>query len=80
MYDSDHNYFIDKKEMTKIVKALYELLGIEVNRKSDESDPIKKSNSIFELMDTNRDNKIQETEFLEACLSNQNLMNFLIPF
>lgn len=72
---------LDRREFEIAIRSLYELHGLETNRKSSsQHEPTKKSKSLFKQIDTNNDNKIQREEFLNACLNDQNLMNFLVPF
>ena len=70
---------MDKIEFKSAVRALYDLHGMESNKNS-KNDPAKKSKKLFKLIDVNKDQKIQKDEFIDACLRDQNLMNFLIPF
>lgn len=48
MYDTNHNGSIDKKEMEKIILAIYDLIG-ELKR-TGENDPKKRVVAIFEKL------------------------------
>lgn len=75
LYDTNDNGRIDKKEMEKIINAIYDLHG-EKNRKGD-NDPKERANAIFRKMDTNYSNTLDEKEFVEGCITDPVLMKFL---
>ena len=77
MYDSNRNGKIDKKEMEKIIIAIYDLLG-ETNRKGD-NDPKHRVEAIFKKLDRDNNGTLSEDEFVEGCLNDPVLMNFLAP-
>jgi len=77
MYDNDHNGTIDKKEMEKIILAIYDLLG-EEKRKGD-NDPKKRVESIFAKLDRDQNGTLSEDEFVDGCLADPVLMGFLAP-
>lgn len=73
----DHNGRIDKKEMEKILVAIYDLKGIE-SRKG-ENDPKTRTADIFGKMDRDYTNTLNEEEFVNGCLQDHVLMKFLNP-
>lgn len=77
MYDIDKNGSIDKKEMIKIIEAIYDLLG-EENRKGENSPP-NRVNKIMEKLDKDRDGKLSSDEFIEGCLNDEILRHLLAP-
>lgn len=77
MYDIDHNGKIDKKEMEKIIVAIYDLLGEE--RRKGENDPKERVIAIFNKLDANNNGFLTEEEFVEGCSSDPVLMSFLAP-
>lgn len=77
MYDINKNGKIDKKEMTKVVTAIYDLLG-EENRKGDNS-PENRVKKIMEKLDVNDDKSISRDEFVEGCLKDDFLRQLLAP-
>lgn len=83
MYDIDGNGHIDLKEMTKIIKAIQEMLGTHQAPAASgddagfSSNPEDRANQIFQKMDTNHDNILEEKEFIEGCLNDKSLMHML---
>ena len=77
LYDTNDNGRIDKKEMIKIITAIYDLYG-EKNRKGD-NDPKERADAIFRKMDTNYSNTLDEKEFVDGCLNDPILLKFLNP-
>lgn len=78
MYDVDNDGYITREEMYDIVGAIYEMLGSAKrppdgtvsagggpDATSDES-PNVRVDRIFELLDSNRDNKLSLQEFKEG--------------
>ena len=77
MYDSDNNGKIDKKEMEKIIVAIYDLLG-ETNRKG-ENEPKQRVATIFAKLDKDHSGTVTEDEFVNGCINDEVLMKFLAP-
>ena len=77
MYDSDGNGKIDKKEMEKIIVAIYDLIG-ETNRKG-ENEPKKRVELIFKKIDKDNNGYLSKDEFVEGCIGDPILMKFLAP-
>jgi Ca2+-binding EF-hand superfamily protein len=77
MYDTNHNGKVDKKEMEKIINAIYDLLG-ETNRKGD-NDPKNRVAAIFTKLDKDNSGFLTQQEFVEGCLGDPILMAFLAP-
>lgn len=77
MYDIDHNGKIDKKEMEKIIIAIYDLLGEE--RRKGENDPKERVAAIFAKLDSNNNGYLTEDEFVEGCKNDPILMSLLAP-
>ena len=76
-YDIDGNGRIDKKEMIKIIEAIYDLLG-EDNRKGENSPP-KRVAKIMLKLDKDQDGQLSPDEFIEGCLHDEILRNLLAP-
>ncbi|CAF0771050.1 unnamed protein product [Adineta steineri] len=77
IYDINGNGNIDKKEMTKVITAIYDLLG-EENRKGDNS-PENRVKRIMDKLDLNDDKNISRDEFVEGCLKDDILRQLLAP-
>lgn len=75
LYDIDHNGMIDKKEMQKIIRAIYDLSETNVSRDLNNND-IK---HIMEELDKNQDQFISKEEFIDGCLNNPKIVELLFP-
>ncbi|ERL87351.1 hypothetical protein D910_04746 [Dendroctonus ponderosae] len=65
MYDVDGNGVIDIQEMTKIVQAIYDMLGAcSSNRPVDSAED--RAKNIFAKMDENNDGQLTQDEFLKV--------------
>ncbi|CAG2058927.1 unnamed protein product [Timema podura] len=78
MYDVDGNGVIDIQEMTKIVQAIYDMLGAcSSNRPADSAE--ERAKNIFAKMDENNDGQLTQEEFLKGCLQDEELSKMLAP-
>ncbi|XP_077267389.1 neuronal calcium sensor 2 isoform X1 [Temnothorax americanus] len=78
MYDVDGNGVIDMQEMTKIVQAIYDMLGAcSSNRPADSAE--ERAKNIFAKMDENNDGQLTQDEFLKGCLQDEELSKMLAP-
>merc|ERR1711942_606830 len=68
LFDINSDGNISKKEMKKLVKAMYGLLKLE-NPNLSTSDNVARAT--FNEMDKNRDGKISREEFIQACLGRE---------
>ena len=68
LFDINSDGNISKKEMKKLVKAMYGLLKLE-NPNLSTSDNVARAT--FNEMDKNRDGKITREEFIQACLGRE---------
>ena len=75
-YDKDRDGFVTDKEILNGVKLMYEFRDF----KSDEYSPEKCVQDLFKNMDINNDQKLSKQEFIDGCLSNDNILNLLSPF
>ncbi|XP_022658423.1 neuronal calcium sensor 2-like [Varroa jacobsoni] len=73
MYDINNDGGIELTEMTKIVKALYDMLGPGT---SDES-PEERTKEIFLKMDKDGDGTLSVKEFVDGCLLDKKLAALL---
>ena len=77
MYDVDGNGVIDQDEMTKIVQAIYDMLGAGATKPTDSAE--ERAKNIFSRMDENGDGHLTEEEFLRGCLQDDELSKMLAP-
>jgi Ca2+-binding EF-hand superfamily protein len=78
MFDIDKNGSVDRKEMEKIMEAIYDLLG-EENRKGENA-PSEKVKKIMQKIDINHDGKLTSDEFIQGCMGDEALRNLLAPY
>ena len=77
MYDLDGNGVIDVDEMTKVVQAIYGMMG---EGSADPSYWAKvRTGNIFRRMDENGDGYLTEDEFIQGCLQDDDLSKMLVP-
>lgn len=70
--------FLSKQEMTKIVQAIYDMLGNSSSSRPPDTAE-ERAKSIFARMDENGDGKLTEDEFLKGCLQDEELSKMLSP-
>ena len=61
-YDISNDGQIDKKELTKLISAMYDLVG-ETDRKGDK-DPKHRAEDIIKKLDVSGDKKLNKQEFI----------------
>ena len=76
MYDLDGNGVIDVDEMTKVVQAIYGMMG------EGSADPAYwakvRTVIIFRRMDENGDGYLTEEEFIQGCMQDDDLSKMLV--
>ncbi|CAF0813769.1 unnamed protein product [Adineta ricciae] len=77
LYDISGDGQIDRKELTMLISALYELLG-ENDRKGNR-DPKSRANEIIARLDKNGDKKLNKEEFIAGCQNDSVLRRVLAP-
>lgn len=73
----DKNGKVDKKEMEKIIEAIYDLLG-EEHRKGENS-PSERVKTIMNKLDKDQNGYLSEDEFVSGCLEDSILRSMLAP-
>ena len=66
MYDVDKNGKVDKKEMQKIIEAVYDLLGEELRK--GENSPAERVKTIMAKLDKDNSGNLSQEEFVEGVL------------
>ena len=79
MYDVDGNRWKDIREMTKIVKSIYKMMGQNQAQNSLLETPEKRAEDIFQRMDINCDGRVTRQEFVRCCLNDDKLLDLLAP-
>jgi Ca2+-binding EF-hand superfamily protein len=79
LYDIDQNGFIDRKEMIKVVDAIYSLIDTDDERRKIVSSSVV-VDSIMNNLDCNGDNNLSRDEFIEGCLNDSNIKEILVPY
>jgi len=77
MYDISDDGFIDQKELTKMITAMYDLVG-ETDRKGDR-DPKKRAAEIIGRLDVGGDKKLNKQEFIAGCKNDPVIRRLLAP-
>lgn len=76
VYDKDKNNSIDRKEMIRVISAMYDLLG---KSKVDYA-PERCVDDIFSIIDVNHDRSLNRDEFIEGVMKNPYLSDIVSPF
>ncbi|CAF3761253.1 unnamed protein product [Rotaria sp. Silwood1] len=79
VYDLDHNSMIDRAEVLFILRAMFQLLGMndnELNKYSYE----QCADTIMKTLDINEDQRISKEEFIQGLLQDSFLQSLMNPF
>ncbi|CAM4856013.1 unnamed protein product [Rotaria socialis] len=76
LYDKDKNNSIDRKEMIKVISAMYDLLG----KPKKDYPPERCVDDVFSLIDVNNDHSLTKDEFIDGVLKNPYLSDIISPF
>ena len=79
MYDVDGNGWIDLEEMTKLVGAIYKMIGTQQPHLAQYESAKEIAKGVFEKMDIDSDGKVTKEEFTKTCLEDKTLMDILTP-
>ena len=76
LYDKDKNNSIDRKEMIRVISAMYDLLG----KSKQDYPPERCVEDVFSLIDVNNDRTLTKDEFIDGVVKNPYLSDIISPF
>ncbi|UJR33789.1 hypothetical protein I4U23_021215 [Adineta vaga] len=76
LYDKDKNNSIDRKEMIRVISAMYDLLG----KSKIDYPPERCVEDVFSLIDVNNDRSLTKDEFIDGVMNNPYLSDIISPF
>jgi Ca2+-binding EF-hand superfamily protein len=79
VYDLDHNSMIDRAEILFILRAMFELLGMN-NDKSQKYSYDQCADTIMKNLDVNEDQRISKEEFIHGLTHDSFLQSLMNPF
>lgn len=79
VYDLDHNSMIDRAEVLFILRAMFQLLGMNENNTQKYSYE-QCADTIMKTLDINEDQRISKEEFIQGLLKDQFLQSLMNPF
>jgi len=77
MYDCNGDGSIDETEMRRIISAIYELIGDEIDKRERQIESEERAMNIFTMMDKNSDGILSREEFIDGCLHDEQLYQLL---
>lgn len=80
LYDINKDGFINKEEMTEIVRAIYDMMGKYTYPALKGDVPKAHVDAFFEKMDKNKDGVVTLEEFVLACQEDENMMRSMQLF
>jgi Ca2+-binding EF-hand superfamily protein len=76
IYDRDKNNSINRKNMIKVISAMYDLSG----KSKTDYPPERFVEDVFSLIDVNHDQTLTKDEFIDGVLKNPYLSDLISPF
>ncbi|KAJ4946310.1 hypothetical protein JOQ06_023978 [Pogonophryne albipinna] len=80
LYDINRDGYINKEEMTDIVRAIYDMMGKYTYPVLKNDAPKQHVEAFFQKMDKNRDGVVTLDEFIYSCQEDENIMRSLQLF
>lgn len=79
VYDLDHNSMIDRAEILFILRAMFELLGMNMHQSRTYSYE-ECADKIMKNLDVNEDERISKEEFIQGLSKDPFLQSLMNPF
>ena len=79
VYDLDHNSMIDRAEILFILRAMFELLGMNMQQPKKYSYE-ECADQIMKNLDVNEDERISKEEFIQGLTKDPFLQSLMNPF
>ncbi|KAK1161129.1 Kv channel-interacting protein 1 isoform X1 [Acipenser oxyrinchus oxyrinchus] len=80
LYDINKDGYINKEEMTDIVRAIYDMMGKYTYPVLRRDTPRQHVDAFFQKMDKNKDGVVTLDEFIMSCQEDENIMRSLQLF
>ncbi|XP_051789919.1 Kv channel-interacting protein 1-like isoform X1 [Erpetoichthys calabaricus] len=80
LYDLNKDGYINKEEMTDIVRAIYDMMGKYTYPVLRDEAPRQHVDAFFQKMDKNKDGVVTLDEFIASCQEDDNIMQSLQLF
>uniref|UniRef100_A0A6Q2Z9V7 EF-hand domain-containing protein n=1 Tax=Esox lucius TaxID=8010 RepID=A0A6Q2Z9V7_ESOLU len=80
LYDINKDGYINKEEMTDIVRAIYDMMGKYTYPALKTDTPRQHVDAFFQKMDKNKDGVVTLDEFILSCQEDENIMRSLQLF
>jgi neurocalcin delta len=69
--------FEEKNKSIEFSKAIYELIGDEIEKRERQIEAEERAMNIFTMMDKNSDGILSREEFIDGCLNDEQLYQLL---
>ena len=79
IYDLNRDGRVTKKEIEKVITAIYDLKGLSKHDRTGDSSPAHRSQLIMSILDADHNESISEEEFLNGCQNNPKILSVLLP-
>ncbi|XP_023224729.1 Kv channel-interacting protein 1-like isoform X1 [Centruroides sculpturatus] len=80
LYDINGDGYITKDEMTRIINAIYDLMGKSVEPMVEDTTTKDHVERVFQKLDLNKDGVVSMDEFLDSCAKDENISNSMSVF
>lgn len=80
LFDHNHDGYITRDEVLEVTDSLYKMVGHMIQLPEDENSPQERINKLFEVLDTDRDGKINLEEFVEGAKNDPTIVQGLMLY